>query len=125
MKFVAAEGKVIEFRVGVPPTVDPPVIVSIINVPEPSTLLLFGLGMWGFVGMRKWRRKKKRGKKRKLMLLVLMAIIGITPLASAQVFVDSGQRLGSSNSYDVDFGDLDGDGDLDAFIVNSNEMSPT
>ena len=33
-------------------------------------------------------------------------------------FVDSGQRLGSSDSYWAALGDLDGDGDLDAFVAN-------
>jgi len=35
-------------------------------------------------------------------------------------FIDSGQSLGSSASKSVELGDLDGDGDLDAFVANYN-----
>ena len=35
-------------------------------------------------------------------------------------FSDSSQRLGDSDSWDVRLGDLDGDGDLDAFVANAN-----
>ena len=35
-------------------------------------------------------------------------------------FNDSGQSLGSSNSIDLALGDVDGDGDLDAFVPNND-----
>ncbi len=37
---------------------------------------------------------------------------------TAGVFADSGQTLGDHYSYGVALGDLDGDGDLDAFVTN-------
>ena len=33
-------------------------------------------------------------------------------------FTDSGQSLGTSESVGVELGDVDGDGDLDAFVGN-------
>jgi hypothetical protein len=36
-------------------------------------------------------------------------------------FVNSGQRLGRARSWDVELGDLDGDGDLDAFVTNDGQ----
>ncbi len=40
-------------------------------------------------------------------------------------FADSGQLLGSSASFDAVLGDLDGDGDLDAFVVNGSPLGTT
>jgi len=39
------------------------------------------------------------------------------------IFSDSGQNLGSESSYAVGLGDLDSDGDLDAFVVNYDPPS--
>jgi len=36
-------------------------------------------------------------------------------------FTDNGQSLGNGNSRSVSLGDLDGDGDLDAFVANANQ----
>ncbi len=37
------------------------------------------------------------------------------------IFIDSGQALGSRPSLDVSLGDVDGDGDLDAWVANFGE----
>ncbi len=39
-------------------------------------------------------------------------------------FTDSGQALGTGQSFSVDLGDLDGDGDLDVFVANLSLGSP-
>ncbi len=39
-------------------------------------------------------------------------------VASSGVFTDTGQSLGSLKATGIEFGDLDGDGDLDAMVVN-------
>ena len=45
------------------------------------------------------------------------------PIGGSGVLLDSGQNLGSHASHDVTLGDLDGDGDLDAFIANLGEAN--
>ncbi|OQY53002.1 MAG: hypothetical protein B6245_23195 [Desulfobacteraceae bacterium 4572_88] len=37
-------------------------------------------------------------------------------------FTDSGQNLGTSDTYNVALGDLDADGDMDAFVVNVSDF---
>ena len=46
-----------------------------------------------------------------------------TPTTSPGNFLDSSQSLGSSNSKSVTLGDVDGDGDLDAFVANYNQAN--
>ena len=44
-------------------------------------------------------------------------------LAPSGIFTDSGQLLGSANSINLVLGDLDSDGDLDAFVANTGGQS--
>jgi hypothetical protein len=48
-------------------------------------------------------------------------VSGIT--SSFGLFTDSGQALGSADAHDVALGDLDGDGDLDALVINRVQNS--
>ncbi len=47
--------------------------------------------------------------------------VNLSVFAQESIFSDSGQRLGNAHSFSAVLGDLDGDGDLDAFIANSIE----
>ncbi len=44
-----------------------------------------------------------------------------TVLGGGGIFIDSGQTLGSADTYGVAVGDLDGDGDPDAFTANNGQ----
>ena len=48
---------------------------------------------------------------------------GEEPPPDITIFTDSGQLLGESNSHTPALGDLDGDGDLDAFVTNVAEAN--
>jgi len=63
--------------------------------------------------------------KRKLsaaMILFVFLLLGFHSTFVAAdgqgTFIDSGQRLGNSDSYSPALGDVDGDGDLDAWVAN-------
>ena len=55
--------------------------------------------------------------------LFLLIQFSYVSMASAG-FIDSGQGLGNSKSNDVALEDLDGDGDVDAFVANNIKSKP-
>ena len=55
---------------------------------------------------------------RSVKIVLIAASLLLAPRAGAQVFLDSGPQLGSGNSIDVALADLDGDGNMDAFVAN-------
>ncbi|MCP4697337.1 MAG: hypothetical protein GY862_10870, partial [Gammaproteobacteria bacterium] len=64
-------------------------------------------------------------KPKRLFITSIMAAtaMGHSARAELPVFVDSGQLLGNSSSVRVALGDLDGDGDLDAFVPNYSNQT--
>ncbi|NET25475.1 FG-GAP-like repeat-containing protein [Okeania sp. SIO1I7] len=68
--------------------------------------------------------KQTLGKCFRVVLAVVMAVamfvMPITTVHAAPTieFIDSGQALGNYDSRDASLADLDGDGDLDAFVAN-------
>jgi hypothetical protein len=82
--------------------------------------------------MRKDNQMFFKGRIIKGILVVVITfwVVSVwSPTASVfannGIYIDSGQRLGNSDSRDVALGDLDNDGDLDAFIVNAGSGSST
>jgi hypothetical protein len=56
---------------------------------------------------------------RRAVVGILAALLSLTAQAfAADLFVDSGQRLGNEATWGVALGDVDGDGDLDAVAAN-------
>lgn len=95
------------------PPPDPPAPA----VPEPATLLMVMAGLFGLLVLRRWR---KPGIKTWVIMLFVSAFLGKSQPASARIieFLDSGLSMGNSQSIAISFGDLDSDGDLDAFVVD-------
>jgi hypothetical protein len=56
-----------------------------------------------------------------VLFLTLTNNVSLSLAENPTNFVDSGQNLGNNTSYDAVLSDLDGDGDLDAFVANHDK----
>ena len=57
----------------------------------------------------------------KILLVFLVVLYTFTANSAEAYFTDSTQALGALSSRGVALGDVDGDGDLDAFVANYNQ----
>jgi len=53
-----------------------------------------------------------------LYLLIVTYFFSLTSDGLSQVFIDSGQNLGDGRIFSIVLGDLDGDNDSDAVVIN-------
>ncbi len=59
------------------------------------------------------------------IIALLILLSQATSVSADDLFVDSGQSLGQENNYGLAFGDVDGDGDIDAVTASISSIEPT
>ena len=85
-------------------------------------LALLSLAIFSTIpGYAAWILFTKHVRRVLLVFLIVTSICFAVPamptLAATGYFIDSGQALGAEDNQGVALGDLDGDGDLDAFFA--------